>query len=72
SGATYPAAWRISIPKLELAIQGQPLMPNQELDLSTVYWEGAVQFTGTHQEQPTEAKGYVELTGYKESLTALN
>jgi predicted secreted hydrolase len=44
SKAEYPAKWRLAIPKLALNLEGQPLMPNQELNLSTTYWEGAVNF----------------------------
>jgi len=39
-------------------------MPNQELNLSTVYWEGAVAFEGDRAGQPVEAIGYIEMTGY--------
>lgn len=71
SGAKYPSEWKLSFPKLEISLQGKPLMPNQELNLSTVYWEGAVEFKGDRQNQPIRAQGYVELTGYKESLSSL-
>ncbi len=64
SGATYPAGWRIEIESLELVLEGRPLMPNQELNVSTVYWEGASQFSGTLAGQPVSALGYVEMTGY--------
>lgn len=72
SGAIYPARWIIEIPKLELTLQGQPLMPNQELNVATAtYWEGAVEFAGTQQDEALHAKGYVELTGYADRLDAL-
>ena len=64
SGATYPAGWRIEIASLDLVLEGRPLMPNQELNVSTVYWEGASQFSGTLAGQPVSALGYVEMTGY--------
>lgn len=65
SGAIYPAKWIIEIPKLDLVLQAQPLMPNQELNVATAtYWEGAVTFNGNQGEQPLNGKGYVELTGY--------
>ena len=64
SGATYPAAWQIEILPLELVLEGRPLMPNQELNVSTVYWEGASSFSGTLAGQPVSALGYVEMTGY--------
>ncbi len=69
SGATYPAKWIIEIPKLNLNLQAQPLMPNQELNVATAtYWEGAVQFKGSQAEQPLNGAGYVELTGYATRL----
>jgi predicted secreted hydrolase len=64
SGAEYPAAWRLSVPSLGLSLQGEPLMANQELNVSTIYWEGAVAFDGQRGEQPVRAQGYIEMTGY--------
>ncbi|MCI0398226.1 MAG: hypothetical protein L0322_25300, partial [Chloroflexi bacterium] len=69
SGAEYPAGWRITIPRIGLMLEGQPLMSNQELNVSTVYWEGASAFSGTLAGQAVSAQGYVELTGYAEPLT---
>lgn len=69
--AKYPTKWRITIPKLALTLEGQPLMPNQELNLSTIYWEGAVKFKGTLAEQPVQAQGYVEMTGYSNTMTEI-
>ncbi|HBB35985.1 MAG TPA: hypothetical protein DDZ80_30580 [Cyanobacteria bacterium UBA8803] len=68
SKAKYPAKWRIAIPKLELNLAGQSLIPNQELNLSTTYWEGAVNFQGTQAGKPVQAQGYVEMTGYANTL----
>jgi predicted secreted hydrolase len=68
SGATYPAGWRLTIPELGLDLTGQPLMPNQELAVSTVYWEGAVAFEGVVGDSAVRAQGYVELTGYAGSM----
>ena len=64
SGAAYPVAWRLGLPELDLALQGQAMMPNQELNVSTVYWEGAVSFQGTRAGRPVTAAGYIEMTGY--------
>jgi len=69
SGATYPAAWTISVPDIDLVLTGRPLMAGQELNLSTTYWEGAVSFEGTVGDRPAAAKGYIEMTGYAEPLT---
>lgn len=68
SGATYPAGWIIRIPALDLVMEGEPLMADQELNVSTVYWEGAVQFSGTLQGEPVQAGGYIEMTGYYETM----
>lgn len=66
SGATYPAGWRLRLPDLDLDLTVQPLLVNQELDVSFRYWEGAVEITGTHAGKPVTGRGYVELTGYGE------
>jgi predicted secreted hydrolase len=72
SKAVYPAKWTIAIPKLNLTLQAQPLMPNQELKTQTAtYWEGAVAFQGLQNDRPLNGKGYVELTGYADRLDSL-
>jgi predicted secreted hydrolase len=68
SGATYPAGWRIEIPDLELVLEGEPLLADQELNVSTTYWEGAVAFHGTRAGRAITARGYIEMTGYYESM----
>ena len=68
SGGEYPAGWRIAVPSLGLELSGRPLMADQELNLSTVYWEGAVGFSGTQDGAPISAQGYIELTGYAGSM----
>ena len=68
SGAEYPVAWRLALPGLDLALEGQAMMPNQELNVSTVYWEGAVNFMGARAGQAVEASGYIEMTGYAGEL----
>lgn len=72
SKAVYPAKWQIEIPKLNLTVQGKSMLADQELNTSTAtYWEGAVAFTGSWQQQPLRGKGYVELTGYANRLDSL-
>lgn len=72
SKATYPSKWLIEIPKLNLTVQGKSMLADQELNTSTAtYWEGAVAFAGSLQEQPLHGKGYVELTGYADRLDSL-
>lgn len=64
SGATYPAAWRLSIPGEGLELELTPLLADQELAVAIVYWEGAVAVRGTQGGAPIGGVGYVELTGY--------
>lgn len=69
NGVVYPAQWTIDIPKLDLHLNAEPLMPNQELNVATAtYWEGAVGFKGTQGNEVLKGKGYVELTGYADRL----
>jgi predicted secreted hydrolase len=69
SGAEYPAGWRILVPQLAVELTGRPESSDQELKLSTTYWEGAVSFEGTIGGQPASALGYVEMTGYAEAMS---
>ena len=55
----YPSRWRLEIPAANLDLTIQPLIPDQELDVGLVYWEGAVEVRGD-----VAGEGYVELTGY--------
>jgi predicted secreted hydrolase len=66
SGGRYPSAWRLRIPSLALDLNITPYLADQELALTTVYWEGAVQIAGTNAGRPIGGSGYVELTGYGE------
>ncbi|MEZ4646011.1 MAG: lipocalin family protein [Chloroflexota bacterium] len=43
-------------------------MANQELNVSTVYWEGAVDFSGVLGDTAVNARGYIEMTGYAGSM----
>ena len=62
SGAEYPSGWRMQIPGEGVDLTITPVMPNQELNVSVRYWEGAVDITGS-----SAGHGYVELTGYDRS-----
>ncbi len=66
SGATYPMGWRIQIPRLQLELELQPFMHDQEMNMRTIYWEGAVRISGSLGSQEVRGAGYVELTGYAE------
>ncbi|RME76868.1 MAG: carotenoid 1,2-hydratase [Chloroflexi bacterium] len=63
TGAVYPAEWQFTIPGEGIDLHIRPLAADQELRVSTVYWEGAVQAEGTRQ-----GYGYIELTGYAGSM----
>jgi len=60
TGIDYPSKWRISIPDHDIKLTVIPFIPNQELQVSFIYWEGAVKVSG----DTVSGKGYVELTGY--------
>ncbi len=62
--AVYPAHWRVSVPAAKIELDVQPLLADQELNLSYSYWEGAVKVSGSLGGNPVSGVGYVELTGY--------
>ena len=64
SRATYPSGWQITFPELKIALQVEPLIPNQEFRASFTYWEGAVEVRGQIDGTAVDGQGYVELTGY--------
>ncbi len=64
SGARYPVNWSLSVPDENLSFEISPLIPQQELDLTVRYWEGAVIASGTGPSQGLNGRGYLELTGY--------
>jgi predicted secreted hydrolase len=64
SGVTYPARWHLSAPAFALDLEITPLISDQEMKVSYMYWEGAVNATGTLAGASVQGRGYVELTGY--------
>ncbi len=64
TGRIYPSLWRLRVPSRDLDLEIAPLLPDQELNHSFVYWEGSVSFRGTAAGRPVGGRGYVELTGY--------
>jgi predicted secreted hydrolase len=62
---TYPVAWRLRVPEDDLDLRVEALFPDQELDVSVRYWEGAVRLEGS-----AAGRGYVELTGYGDGPAA--
>ena len=68
TGAVYPAGWTVTVPAADLTLRLEPLLADQELNLSYAYWEGAVRITGDRDGRLVSGHGYVELTGYAESM----
>ncbi|MEX1247574.1 MAG: lipocalin-like domain-containing protein [Anaerolineales bacterium] len=66
SDAVYPMGWTISVPSADLQLTLSPYLVDQELNLATIYWEGAVNIIGTHRDRAITGVGYVEMTGYAE------
>jgi predicted secreted hydrolase len=64
SQAVYPSSWTIQIPSEQLTLNIVPYLPDQELNLSFTYWEGAVRLSGSRAGQIISGQGYIELTGY--------
>ncbi|MGB8648561.1 MAG: lipocalin-like domain-containing protein [Anaerolineae bacterium] len=64
SQATYPARWTLSIPSADVNLTLTPYISDQEMNVSFVYWEGAVRIDGQSRGAPVRGSGYVEMTGY--------
>ena len=72
SGASYPIAWKIAVPSLNLELTEQTSLKNQELftsnGITPTYWEGAVTYQGQSHGQAVKGLGYLEMTGYDKSV----
>ena len=72
NGALYPIEWAIAIPSQRIDLQVTTPLDNQELDLGrstgVAYWEGAIDVAGRSAGQDVSGRGYLEMTGYKDSL----
>lgn len=64
SKAEYPSRWRVQVPSLKIDVEVNPYIPDQELNLTFTYWEGAVNIRGVQNGETIRGDGYVELTGY--------
>ncbi|MBI5652314.1 MAG: carotenoid 1,2-hydratase [Chloroflexi bacterium] len=62
--AIYPARWNVAIPSADIALTITPRITNQEMNVSIVYWEGAVAVEGKSRGASVRGSGYVEMTGY--------
>ncbi len=67
SGVTYPMDWEIRVPSIELTLRATAKIREQEMNISTRYWEGAVALSGSAGGQVVTGNGYIELTGYGEA-----
>ena len=72
--ATYPIAWKIAIPKLEIELEAHTALAAQELagktKIAPSYWEGAITLEGHRGKTPLGGVGYLEMTGYDRPLTS--
>lgn len=68
TGAVYPSGWRLTLPAQGVDLIIEPWIKGQEMLTSFVYWEGAVRITGTVNGEQVTGVGFVELTGYLESM----
>lgn len=64
SGVEYPVSWTLRLPADDLALEVRAALEDQELNLATRYWEGAVDVTGRQGEKTISGRGYLELAGY--------
>ena len=68
TGVGYPAGWTMLVPEYDLELLITPYMADQEMEVSFIYWEGAVHVQGQNGGKHVEGYGYVELTGYAVSM----
>jgi predicted secreted hydrolase len=57
-------SWELIVPDEQLSLEIRPLIPQQELNLTVRYWEGAIVVAGVGQSRGVNGRGYLELTGY--------
>lgn len=63
-GGVYPVKWQAEITSLGRTFIISAVFPEQELDLSTRYWEGAVNIYNNENPEEAVGVGYLEMTGY--------
>jgi predicted secreted hydrolase len=63
-GILYPARWRLRVSSLGLDVDVKPVLADQELDTSPLYWEGDADVSGRRDGQAIAGQAYVELVGY--------
>ena len=60
-GVRYPVSWDVTVRPLNKTLTVTGLLDDQEMDLSVVYWEGAVDVLDGGK---PVGRGYLEMTGY--------
>jgi predicted secreted hydrolase len=69
SETTYPVAWTLRVPNHGIELSIQASFPSQEMNTAATtgfaYWEGSITANGTAHARPIQARGYLEMTGYK-------
>jgi predicted secreted hydrolase len=72
TGAKYPVAWSMEIPRLGLKLAATTRLKSQELaggsKLAPNYWEGAIGIEGTRGGASVRGVGYLEMTGYDRAM----
>jgi predicted secreted hydrolase len=68
TGAEYPVKWVIDVPEFDLRLSLSAYTSDQEMDLTYVYWEGAVAVSGIYKGKEVHGVGFVEMTGYAGSM----
>ena len=72
TGAKYPVAWSMEIPRLGLKLATTTRLKSQELagtsKLTPSYWEGAIAIEGAQGGTSVRGVGYLEMTGYARPL----
>ncbi|MND06797.1 Hydroxyneurosporene synthase (CrtC) [compost metagenome] len=56
------------IPSAGIDLEAKSWLADQEMQVSFVYWEGAVRLTGTSGGRAAGGTGFIELTGYARSI----
>lgn len=66
TGAIYPVAWTVAIPKLQLKLEVTTPLEHQEFvsHFGPSYWEGAIDVNGSRGNAAIHGSGYLEMTGY--------
>ncbi len=68
SGASYPTAWKIDLPRYGLRLNVTAAFEAQELrtpeSTGVTYWEGSVAIEGAAGDKKIRGRGYLEMTGY--------